>query len=189
MANQTARDATKVRGADPQLFIEKLTRERIYQSRYWREHCFGVSIADVAGLASDLSHAGGLFGPARKPTAFICLVLKLLQLGPTREVVQEFFDQSHFKYAMLVAAFYIRIVGEAQDVFRTLEELLADYRKIVIRLDSGEFELSTVDQVVDNLLVDEDVFGIKLPRMQHRHVLTELGMRPRVSALPQDEID
>jgi pre-mRNA-splicing factor 38A len=188
MANQTARDAIKVRGSDPQLFIEKLTRERIYQSRYWRENCYGVTIADVASLATDLSHVGGLYGQARKPTAFICLVLKLLQLGPTSDMLQEFFDQSHFKYATLVAAFYLRVVGDAQDVFDTLEEMLADYRKIVVRRNSGEFELTHIDQVVDDLLVEEDVFGIKLPRMQHRLVLTKLGMPPRVTSLPPDDL-
>lgn len=184
MANTTDADAIRVHTTDPQFLIEKLSRERVYSSRFWREHCFGVSLADVASLAADITHVGGLFGHARRPTPFICLVLKLLQLGPTRDVVHEFFAQAHFKYATVLGAFYLRLVGDAVDVYTTLEPLLADYRKIVVQLDSGQFEVSTVDQIADALLEEDDVFGIKLPRIQHRHVCeSEKGLPLRVSAL------
>lgn len=184
MANTTDRDAARVHSTDPQFLVEKLSRERIYASRYWREHCFGVSVSDVVSLVTDLRFVGGLSGAARKPSPFICLVLKLLQLGPTRDVVQEFFAQPHFKYATILAAFYLRLVGDTLDIYTALEPLLADYRKVVVQDDCGRFSVSNVDQIIDRLLEDEDVFGVKLPRIQRRGVCeNELGLNPRCSAL------
>lgn len=43
MANRTAVDAFSVHGGDPQLLIEKVARSRIYESRFWKEECFGLS--------------------------------------------------------------------------------------------------------------------------------------------------
>lgn len=183
MANRTDVDAERVHGTDPQFLMEKLSRERIYASHYWRSSCFGASVADVVVLASELNHVGGLHGSARTPSPFLCLVLKLLQLGPEREVVQVFFEQGHFKYATVVAAFYLRVVGEARDIYTALEGLLGDYRKIVLRGPDGSFEVGYVDEFVDVLLREEDVCGIKLPRIQSRFVCEEIGLPPRQSKL------
>ena len=32
-----------IHGTNPQFLIEKILRERIYESIYWREHCFGLN--------------------------------------------------------------------------------------------------------------------------------------------------
>lgn len=186
MANKTDTDAVFVRGTDPQRLLDKLTREHIYNSRYWKEYCFGVSTANVATLATELRYVGGLFGPMRKPTPFICLLLKLLQLGPERDVIQEFVTQPHFKYATVLSLFYLRLVGDAADTYKTLEGSLSDYRKIAVRLDSGDFELKFVDQITEELLTKDELFGIRLPILQRRHILVELGLRARLSSLQQE---
>lgn len=185
MSNQTDKDAVRVHGTDPQFLIEKLVRERIYNSRFWREQCFGIAVADLVALATDLTHVGGLYGDARAPTPFLCLLLKLLQLGPEQDVLAEFFEQPHFKYAATLACCYLRITGDAIDVYSTLEPFLADYRKLVVRVDSGQFELTHLDVVVDTLLCERDIFGVKLPRIQHRHVCAELGLPPREDTLKE----
>lgn len=43
LANRTVSDAIAVHGKDPQHLVEKIIRERIYDSLYWKEHCFGLS--------------------------------------------------------------------------------------------------------------------------------------------------
>lgn len=43
IANRTVSDAIAVHGKDPQHLVEKIIRERIYDSLYWKEHCFGLS--------------------------------------------------------------------------------------------------------------------------------------------------
>jgi len=42
MANATVKDARSVHGTNPQYLVEKIIRERCYESQYWKEKCFGV---------------------------------------------------------------------------------------------------------------------------------------------------
>lgn len=43
MANKTVKDAKTIHGTNPQYLIEKIIRTRIYESRYWKEECFGLT--------------------------------------------------------------------------------------------------------------------------------------------------
>ena len=43
MANRTAKDASTVKGTNPQFLVEKIIRHRIYDSQYWKEHCFALT--------------------------------------------------------------------------------------------------------------------------------------------------
>jgi len=56
--------------------------------------------------AVGLRSAGGTFGGARKPCEFLCLILKLLQLQPDKEIIIEYIRNEEFKY--------VRILGEWQ---------------------------------------------------------------------------
>jgi pre-mRNA-splicing factor 38A len=86
MDNKTVRDAIQIHGTDPQYLIEKILRKRIYECRYWKEHCFGLTESTIIEKAYNLTYIGGQYG-VQKPTDFICLVLKLLQLQPREEIV------------------------------------------------------------------------------------------------------
>lgn len=67
--------------APPQNLMEKIVRNKIYQTTYWKEHCFGLSAEALVDKAVDLKAAGGCSGGFGKPTPFLCLVLKMLQVG------------------------------------------------------------------------------------------------------------
>ena len=43
MANRTAKDAKSIKGTNPQYLVEKIIRTRIYDSKYWKEECFGLT--------------------------------------------------------------------------------------------------------------------------------------------------
>ena len=43
MANRTAKDAKSIKGTNPQYLVEKIIRTRIYDSKYWKESCFGLT--------------------------------------------------------------------------------------------------------------------------------------------------
>lgn len=43
MANRTVSDARTVKGTNPQYLIEKISRSRIYESKYWKEQCFALT--------------------------------------------------------------------------------------------------------------------------------------------------
>lgn len=44
-----------------------------------------------------LRSIGGVFGGNIKPTPFLCLVLKMLQIQPEKDIVIEFIKQDEFK--------------------------------------------------------------------------------------------
>jgi len=58
MANRTVKDAHSIHGTNPQYLVEKIIRTRIYESKYWKEECFGLT--GMAGRA-------GVGGPAGSP--------------------------------------------------------------------------------------------------------------------------
>lgn len=45
-----------------------------------------------------LEYIGGTFGGNIKPTPFLCLVLKMLQIQPEKEIVVEFIKNDDYKY-------------------------------------------------------------------------------------------
>lgn len=52
--------------------------------------------------AMALRAIGGVFGGNIKPTAFLCLVLKMLQIQPEKDIIVEFIKQDEFKYMWLL---------------------------------------------------------------------------------------
>lgn len=83
---------TLIRGQNPALLFEKGVRERITESYYWKEQCFGLNAATLCDRAAELKFIGGTTGIMGKPTPFLCLAFKLLQLVPEKEVILEFLN-------------------------------------------------------------------------------------------------
>jgi pre-mRNA-splicing factor 38A len=81
-----------IRGQNPALLFEKGVRERITESYYWKEQCFGLNAASVCDRAAELKFIGGTSGITGKPTPFLCLAFKLLQLVPEKEVILEYLN-------------------------------------------------------------------------------------------------
>lgn len=72
---------------------------------YWKEHCFGLTAESLVDKAVQLTHTGGTYGGQRKPTNFMCLLLKLLQLQPEKEIIVEFIKNEDYKYVRLLGKF------------------------------------------------------------------------------------
>merc|ERR1719245_1648306 len=84
----------------------------------------------------------------------------------------------------------MRLTGTSLDCFKYLEPLLNDFRKIRTQDREGKYHLSHMDEFVDQLLRDERVCDVQLPRLQKRHVLEENNeLEPRVSLLEADDLD
>ena len=133
-----------------------------------------------------MTFIGGTYGQ-QKPTPFLCLMLKLLQLLPPREIVLEYLHQQEFKYLTALAAFYVRLTFSSVDVYKTLEPLLEDYRKLRRRTKDGGYALVYLDQFVDDLLNKERVCGTSLRKLPARQVLEDLDqLEERVSPLSEE---
>ena len=44
-----------------------------------------------------LDHIGGVYGGSIKPTPFLCLILKMLQIQPHKDIVIEFIKNPEYK--------------------------------------------------------------------------------------------
>jgi len=168
--------------------MEKITRDKVYAMTFWKEKCFAVSAETLVDLAvADLTQVGGIYGGNNRATEFLCLTLKMLQIAPEREIVVEFIKNEDHKYARLLGAFYLRLVGNSAEVYRYLEPLLNDYRKVRRRVKSGGCELTTVDAFVDELLTKDFCCDIALPRLAKRFTLEATGaLEERKSLLEED---
>lgn len=66
-------------------------------------------------------------------------------------------------------AFYLRLVGKPLEVYQYLEPLYNDYRRVRLRTEEGHFTLTHVDELVDEMLRNEYLFDIALPRVPNRY--------------------
>ncbi|KAH8866613.1 Pre-mRNA-splicing factor 38A [Schistosoma japonicum] len=187
MANRTVKDAHTVHGTNPQYLLEKIVRSRIYESKFWKEHCFALTAELLVDKAVELRYVGGVFSGSVKPTPFLCLTLKMLQIQPDKDIVIEFIKQEPYKYARALGAFYLRLVGDSVEIYKYLETLYNDFRRLKFQDKMGNFSLVYMDDFIDQLLTEERVCDVILPRLQKREVLEELnGLEPRQSLLNED---
>lgn len=117
MANAINKSAKSVRGINPMLLIEKITRAKILDCEFWKERCFGLNglifslnfihylifyyyikkEESIAGEAAKLTEIGGNYGGNVMPTPFLCLLLKMLQLQPDPDIIKLYISQETSK--------------------------------------------------------------------------------------------
>ncbi|KAI5861067.1 PRP38 family-domain-containing protein [Durotheca rogersii] len=174
-------------GLNPATIMEKAVRERIVDSYFWKEQCFGVNEADVVDrVVEHVSCVGGTYGTSQRPTPFLCLAFKLLQLAPDDATLREYlgFGGERFKYLRALACFYARLTRRPEDVYRLLEPFLEDRRKLRRRGRAPGATLTFVDQFVDDLLTKDRVCATSLWQMPKREILEDLDLlEPRTSPL------
>lgn len=177
MANVTDTAARNIHGTDPQNLVEKIIRTRAYETMYWKQHCFALTAVSLLDKAIDLQYVGGTFGGNRRPTKFMCLLLKMLQIQPDKEIVIEYILNDDYKYVRLLGAFYLRLTGKAVEIYQYLEPLLNDYRKLRERDTSGQYKLTHMDELIDDMLTKDAMLDIVLPRIATRIQLEKEGER------------
>ncbi|KAK4102162.1 PRP38-domain-containing protein [Parathielavia hyrcaniae] len=173
-------------GLNPATIMEKAVRERIVDSYFYKEQCFGVNEADIVDrVVEHVDFIGGVTGTVQKPTPFLCLAFKLLQLAPGDDVVDEYLRHGgdRFKYLRALAVFYVRLTRPDRDVYARLEPFLEDRRKLRRKGKSGT-SLTYMDEFVDDLLTKDRVCSTSLWKMRRRDILEDLEiLEPRVSPL------
>lgn len=169
--------------------MEKILRLKIYDSLYWKEDCFGLTAETLVDKAMLLDHIGGTFGGNRKPTHFICLILKMLQIQPDPEIILEFIKNEDYKYVRALGVYYLRLIGRPIDVYNHLEPIYNDFRKLRYRSVNG-WKIIHMDEFIDDLLKEKIVCDVTLPPLIARTILEdrgELGMRKSILDEDDDE--
>lgn len=181
-------DTTKtIHGVNPAFLIDKVVRERIQESRYYKEECFALDCATWCDRAVDVEYVGGTFGTTLQASPFICLIFALIQLQPEQEILQEYLSQKDFKYLTAAALVYVRLTFNPDQVYKTIEPFLNDYRKLRLRKRDGSVMLSYMDEFSDMLLNDQRVCDITLPPMPSRVQLEDQELlEPRESKLASE---
>ena len=82
---------------------------------------------------------------------------------------------SSHRYLRALGAFYVRLTFDPPEVYKTLEPLLADYRKLRRRVRTG-YTLTYIDQFVDELLVKDRVCATSLWKLPSRQQLEDLDL-------------
>ena len=82
--------------------MEYIVRQKIYDSVYWKQHCFGLSAERLVDKAVELKYVGGMYGEPQKASEFVALILKMLQIQPDKEIIVEFIKNDDFKYLRLL---------------------------------------------------------------------------------------
>jgi pre-mRNA-splicing factor 38A len=173
-------------GLNPATIMEKAVKDRIVDSYFYKEQCFALNEADIIDrVVEHVSFIGGTHGVTQKPSPFLCLAFKLLELGPSDAIVAEYlsYGGDHFKYLRALACFYLRLTRQPADVHKLLEPFLEDRRKLRRKGRQGT-SLTYVDEFVDDLLTKDRVCATSLWKMPKREVLEDLELlEPRVSPL------
>lgn len=74
--------------------VERVTTTTfpLIQQYFWY-----VSAELVVDKAMELKYTGGIYGGNIKPTPFLCLLLKMLQIQPEKDIIIEFIKNEDFK--------------------------------------------------------------------------------------------
>ena len=136
----------------PERRIETILRNKIYNSSYWQNECYNLTLETILDEIVKLHDFGGTYGMLKKPTKFIILLMKLITMRPSKEIIYEFIIDDTFKYVRLIGAFYLRMMGDSKECYEMIEPLYYDYRQVKLRIDEKSFETTTIDQVAWNLL-------------------------------------
>ena len=148
MANRTDPSAKQIHGMNPQFLLETIIRNKIYTCFYWKEKCFALTNETIIDAAVELQYIGGknklilgCYGGNKQPSDFICLLLKLLQLQPDKEIVLEYLNNKDYKYLTALAAFYMRLTFRPVDLYQNLEYIYSDFRKLRVKCVDGSYEV------------------------------------------------
>jgi pre-mRNA-splicing factor 38A len=186
MANRTDPSALSAHGTNPQFLIDKIVRSKIWACSYWKEECWALDAESFIDKAIEIEGIGGMYAGNTKPTKFICLVLKMLQIAPEKEIIYELIGNTDYKYVTAIGCYYLRLTGQPDEIYKRLEPMYMDYRKLRIRNSDGKYSLIHMDEFIDDLLHKEIVLDQTLPKIPKRLVLEEIGqLRPRESKLEQ----
>ena len=169
--------------------LETILRNKVFTSNYYKIKCFSLNLEGLIDLSFDLKYIGSLKPSTNQPTEFLCLLVKFLQISPEEEIIDELLNDPENKYLRALTVFYIRLTYNSLKIYNKLEKLYNDYKKLVYIDNSGEYKIIYMDELVENLIENESVFDIVLPKIIKRNVLEENGQLKERKSVLENEIN
>lgn len=172
--------------------IEPIIRHRIQDSIFYKQHLYLTNEATILPVITESVHYIAGTDSVGRPSPYLCCLLRLLELEPSQEILDAYITQlgyNEFKYLTALILHYVRLVFPSGYVYNQFDAYYEDYRKLRIKLKSPEFDsnsmpihykLTYMDQWVDELVTQERVVDIILPRLVPRQLLVQKGeVQPR----------
>lgn len=147
--------------------LEEILRKRIFNSVYWKQESYALNIKTLIEKAIDLNYIGGLSNDNSNVSPFICLLTKLLQINPDKNIILEML-YSDYKYISALAALFIRLNYSSKYVYEMLGPLLKNYKKLKQRNIDGSFNIIFNDEYIWLLLNNKEIFNITLPLISNK---------------------
>ncbi|EGW35257.1 uncharacterized protein SPAPADRAFT_130731 [Spathaspora passalidarum NRRL Y-27907] len=170
--------------------IEPIIRHRIQDSIFYKQHLYLTNEATILPIIVEhVKYVSGTDSSGR-PSPFICCLLRMLELEPSKDMIDTYLTQlgfNEFKYLTALALIYVRLVYSSDVVYKTFDPYFQDARKLRVKLKSPIFNevklpigysLTYIDAWVDELLTRERVVDIILPRLVPRIKFVESGVLP-----------
>ncbi|GLE03696.1 hypothetical protein PINS_up012598 [Pythium insidiosum] len=130
----------------------------------------------------------GTFGGNQQPTPFLCLLLKMLQLQQRLRSCKSLSRTASTSTCPVLGRRVSALVGKSLDIYRLLEPMYSDYRKIRKRNVIG-WEITHVDEIIDSLLTEEFYMDLALPRLVDREYFEKNGQLPPRRSVLEDELE
>lgn len=182
--------------------IEPIMRHRIQDSLFYKQHLHLTNEATIVPVIVEHVKWVGGSNSIGKPSAFICCLLRLLELDLSEEILTVYLEQmgyNEFKYLTAMTALYVRLVKTSAEVYEILDPYYTDSRKLRFQLKTPRFddqklpiyyEIKHMDEWVDSLIEQERVVDIILPRLVPRQVLVEKQLvKPRTYHIENEDAE
>lgn len=182
--------------------VSAIIRDRVCESRFWKEKCFSLDADTILNRGKDLDCVGILYGASSRPTEFLCLLLKLLQIRPPIDIIQAYllFSEGYptnnaqhqsrdLRYFRALVALYVRLTATSYTVYTLLEPLYSDFRTLSTIFPSGDFGTISMDEMIEQLLDSRqsNFLGLNIPFITTRYTLEDKQLIRRFKSKLNDE--
>ncbi|RCK63787.1 Pre-mRNA-splicing factor 38 [Candida viswanathii] len=181
--------------------IEPIIRHRIQDSIFYKQHLYLTNEATILPVITQHVDFIGGTDSSNRPSVFISCLFRMLELEPSKEIITTYLTQlnfNEFKYLTALTLIYIRLVYKSEEIYTIFDPYFQDFRKLRVKLKSPVFDLmriprhytiSHMDEWVDELLTNERVIDLILPRLVPRMTLVERGLvTPRKYYVEHEEV-
>lgn len=164
--------------------VETIIRNRIKDSIFYKQHLYLTNEQTI--LPVIITHVKFINGldSNNRPSPFICCLLRLLEINPSNDIINLYLNHTEFKYLICLTLLLIRLTKKSVQVYSILDNYWTNYSKLRVLLPTPEFingvpvnyTLSYMDKFVDELLRNERVVDLILPRLEKRNRLVDKGL-------------